>query len=96
MRCDSWTSFLAHTLASPCLGYKPEARVATLNYGMDEVKNNPSHGIFWMIVWEHLKPIGNFEGKIGHDFKYATRIILCNIELKHPFWKMLQNIVIIS
>jgi hypothetical protein len=29
MRCDSWASFLAHTLANPCFGRKPEARVAT-------------------------------------------------------------------
>ncbi len=29
MRCDSRASLLAHTLASPCLGRKPKARVAT-------------------------------------------------------------------
>jgi hypothetical protein len=29
MRCDSWASFLAHTLVSPCLGREPKARVAT-------------------------------------------------------------------
>jgi hypothetical protein len=71
MRYDSWASFLAHTLASPCFGCKPEARVTTLNYGMDEVKNNASHGVFSMIIWEHLKPIRNFEGTIRHDFKYG-------------------------
>jgi hypothetical protein len=30
MRCESRTSLLAHTLASPCLGRKPKTRVATL------------------------------------------------------------------
>jgi len=30
MRCDSWASLLAHTLASPCLGHKPKARVVTI------------------------------------------------------------------
>jgi len=29
MRCDSWASFLAHNLASPCLGPEPKAKVAT-------------------------------------------------------------------
>jgi hypothetical protein len=29
MRCDSWASFLAHTLASPCFGHEPKARVVT-------------------------------------------------------------------
>jgi hypothetical protein len=29
MRCDSWASLLALTLASPCLGRKPKAKVAT-------------------------------------------------------------------
>jgi hypothetical protein len=30
VKCDSWASFLAHTLTSLCLGCKPRARVATL------------------------------------------------------------------
>jgi len=30
MRCESRTSLLAHTFASPCLGREPKARVATL------------------------------------------------------------------
>jgi hypothetical protein len=29
MQCDSWASLSAHKLASPCLGRKPRARVAT-------------------------------------------------------------------
>jgi len=29
MRCDSWASLLARTLASPCLGHEPKVRVAT-------------------------------------------------------------------
>jgi len=29
MKCDSWASLLARTLASPCLGCEPKARVAT-------------------------------------------------------------------
>jgi hypothetical protein len=29
MRCDFWASLLAHTLASPCLSRKPNARVMT-------------------------------------------------------------------
>jgi len=29
MRCDYWASFLAHTLASICFGYKPKIRVVT-------------------------------------------------------------------
>jgi len=33
MRCDSWVSFLARTFASPCLGRKPKARVATNQCG---------------------------------------------------------------
>jgi hypothetical protein len=31
MRCDFRASLLAYTLASPCLGCKPKARVATKN-----------------------------------------------------------------
>jgi len=30
MKCDSQASLLARTLVSPCLGYKPKARVATM------------------------------------------------------------------
>ncbi len=30
MRCDSHASLLAHTFASPCLGRKPKARIATI------------------------------------------------------------------
>jgi hypothetical protein len=30
MRCDSRASLLACTLASPCLGHEPKAKVATL------------------------------------------------------------------
>jgi hypothetical protein len=26
------------------------------------------HGVSLMIVWEHLEPVGNFEGTIGHVF----------------------------
>jgi hypothetical protein len=29
MRCDSRASLLARTLASPCLGHEPKARVVT-------------------------------------------------------------------
>jgi hypothetical protein len=29
MRCGPWASFLAHNLASPCLGREPKAKVAT-------------------------------------------------------------------
>jgi hypothetical protein len=29
MRCDSWASLLTCTLASPCFGHEPKARVAT-------------------------------------------------------------------
>jgi len=29
MICDSWASLLPRTLASPCLGCEPKARVAT-------------------------------------------------------------------
>jgi hypothetical protein len=30
MKCDSWASLLAFTLASPYLGHEPKVRVATL------------------------------------------------------------------
>ncbi len=30
MKCDSQASLLAHTLASPCLGREPKAKVATV------------------------------------------------------------------
>jgi hypothetical protein len=30
MRCDSWVSFLACTLASPCFGHEPKVKVATI------------------------------------------------------------------
>jgi hypothetical protein len=30
MRCDSWASLLAYTLASPYLGYEPKAKVAIM------------------------------------------------------------------
>jgi hypothetical protein len=29
MKCDSRTSLLAHTFASPCFGLEPKAKVAT-------------------------------------------------------------------
>jgi hypothetical protein len=32
MKCDSWASFLAYTLVSPCLGHEPKAKVVT--YGI--------------------------------------------------------------
>jgi len=31
MKCDSWASLLASTLASPCFGHEPKAKVATLD-----------------------------------------------------------------
>jgi len=31
MKCDSQTSFLACTFASPCFGYKPKPRVVTIS-----------------------------------------------------------------
>jgi hypothetical protein len=31
MKCDSQASLLAHTLANPCLGHEPKAKVATLD-----------------------------------------------------------------
>jgi hypothetical protein len=30
MKCDSWASLLARTLANPCLGREPRAKVTTL------------------------------------------------------------------
>jgi hypothetical protein len=34
MKCDFWASFLACIFASPCLGRKPKAKVATCNIKM--------------------------------------------------------------
>jgi hypothetical protein len=42
MKCDSWASLLAHTLASPCLAHKPKAKVAIANltYGPPSFGHN--------------------------------------------------------
>jgi hypothetical protein len=63
-----------------------------LSYRVDEVRNNYSHGVFLMIVWEYLKPIGNFERTIRRVFKYGIWIILRNIDLKHPFWECYKTL----
>ncbi len=56
MKCDSWTSLLAHTLASLCFGYKPKARVAIM--GMEKCEGNDDICITslgaqrcWAILW---------------------------------------------
>jgi len=43
-RCDSWASLLALTLASPCLGREPKARVAItlLNVHDQKVEKMPN------------------------------------------------------
>jgi hypothetical protein len=56
-----------------------------VNYGVDEMRNNASHGILSMIIWEHLELIGKFEKITRHFFSYGTKIVLHNIELKHLF-----------
>jgi hypothetical protein len=33
---------------------------------MDEMKDDASHGIFSMIIWEHLEPIRKFEKTTRH------------------------------
>ncbi len=48
MKCDSWIFLLARTLASPCLGREPKARVATLRWGMVEVMH--------VVFLEAIKP----------------------------------------
>jgi hypothetical protein len=39
MRCDFQAFFLAHTLANPCLGRDPQARVATEGKKMEDFQN---------------------------------------------------------
>jgi hypothetical protein len=46
MKCDSQASLLARTLASPCLGREPKARVVTKDvyakgFGTCNIKNYP-------------------------------------------------------
>jgi hypothetical protein len=48
MRCDSWASLLARTLASPCLGCNPKARVATIE--MVETKLDFNKVDFFFII----------------------------------------------
>jgi hypothetical protein len=38
MKCESWASLLAHTLASPCFGREPKVRVATLKIAIVELE----------------------------------------------------------
>jgi hypothetical protein len=45
MKCDSQASFLARTLASPCLGHKPQAKIATKGVATLKVFN-----IFWVLL----------------------------------------------
>jgi hypothetical protein len=59
--------------------------VVMVNYRVDEMKDDVNHGVLSMIIWEHLEPIGKFEKTIVHFFLYGTKIVLHNIELKHPF-----------
>jgi len=42
MKCDSWASFLARTFASPYLGHKLKARVATRVWGLNCKKGTKS------------------------------------------------------
>jgi hypothetical protein len=35
MRCDSWASFLARTLASPCFGHEPKVKVVAFSLTTD-------------------------------------------------------------
>jgi hypothetical protein len=43
MKCDSWASLLARTFASPCLGYEPKAKVATITILYKKVFLNTSN-----------------------------------------------------
>jgi hypothetical protein len=56
MKCDSQASLLARTLASPCLGREPKARVATIQLPsfvskctFSLIKND------WLVYLKHLK-----------------------------------------
>jgi hypothetical protein len=48
MKCDSWASLLARTLASPCFGHEPKARVATWFLQHDW---NPKTFFVWSMQW---------------------------------------------
>jgi hypothetical protein len=45
MKCDSWASLLAHTLASPCLGCEPKAKVATYGVSPSFPNNNYNNNL---------------------------------------------------
>jgi hypothetical protein len=49
MKCELWASLLARTFASPYLGYKPKARVATLL--VNHVKNFNYTRIWSVDTW---------------------------------------------
>jgi hypothetical protein len=42
--------------------------VEMVNCGMDEMKDNASHGVLLMIIWERLEPIRKFEKTTRHFF----------------------------
>jgi len=47
MKCDSQASLLAHTLANPCLGRKPKARIATQAFFHAFLIKNKCYFIFF-------------------------------------------------
>jgi len=73
MRCESRASLLAHTLASPCFGHEPKARVATLGLQIvGVIKTN------WKLFHIYLK-IFNI-GPISHIIEKNNNqqyLILC-------------------
>jgi hypothetical protein len=69
MRCDSWASLLACTLASPDLGREPKVRVATLALSLVMGASTSPYGAY-------LASIGK-TFSLGHmkKFTYATKAL---------------------
>jgi len=59
MRCDSWASFLARIVASPCLGRKPKARVATNKRWVIHNLNQQKVGNPWLFEDFSFEKKGN-------------------------------------
>jgi hypothetical protein len=55
MKCDSWTSLLAHISASPCLGHEPKVRVGTTTFCSFSLAKTTSKTIVRMVSMGGVK-----------------------------------------
>jgi hypothetical protein len=88
MRCESHASFLALTLASPCLGHKPKVRVATNNKSS---KNHSKFMIFFEVVtnFEFVKVV-----RYDQIFFHVSMSFLSFLEMEVGNPPQLRNLLL--